>query len=143
MIHHFINWLFNDPARFYVLLAVTYCLIVIGGSQVSYLRSKKLKLKVVELISELNDIGKGKDRVSNIESLWLAIDNLYKWHDRATRIIKRLFGQDEAKKLIYIKESYKNRLDDDIKSFYDETKQYKEYLTILLDDIEKHPGLWT
>ncbi len=141
MIHHFIDWLFGDPVRFYVLLVATYCIIVIVGSQISYLRSKKLKLKVIELRSELDDIVKSR-RPAHIESLWLAIDELYKWHDRATRIINRLFGQDEAKKLIYIKDAYNNRLNDDIKSFYDETKQYNEYLTCLLGDIEKHPELW-
>ena len=92
-----------------------------------------------ELIDDLDNIDKV---VWNIHSLELAIDKLYKWYDSATLNIDRLFGQNEAKKLIYIKHCYKNRLRDDINSFYNEKNKCREYLSNLLDNVEKHPELW-
>jgi hypothetical protein len=132
MIERAIKWLTDNPISFFEIVGVAYCVIVIIGAQLSYSRSKKKKLLIIELRSGLNNIGKSGvyGRILDIQSLALAKDELYNWHDKATRTINRLFGQDEAKKLIYIKDAYTTRLLDDFKSFFNEKESYREYLLL-------------
>ena len=106
----------------------------------------RLQELIHELYNELYSIGKGK--ILDNQSVDIAMEEMRQWLDKSIRIISKILGQDEGKRLIDKKlavdkkDEYHNPSVGEIKAFYNEKKIYLQYLTNLLGDIEKHPELW-